>query len=152
MRPIKKRPEEISIALLTIVQRKQPDLPRFVVIPAQLVADWKITGTTIIEGTLNGIDMGRRSLKPWDENRWFIELPEPLCKKARVEKGHSVTIVMSLALDEMPVELTQLMASDSGAKSAWEKLTASQQRMLRQHILAAKQPATRQRRAKQALC
>lgn len=152
MRPIKKRPEEISIALLTIVQRKQPDLPRFVVIPAQLVADWKITGTTIIEGTLNGIDMGRRWLKPWDENRWFIELPEPLCKKARVEKGHSVTIVMSLALDEMPVELTQLMASDPGAKSAWEKLTASQQRMLRQHILAAKQPATRQRRAKQALC
>jgi len=152
MKSSKRKPEEISVALLTIVQRKQPNLPRFVVIPAQLVADWQLTGTTTVEGTLNGIDIGRRSLKPWDEQRWFVELPEPLCKKARVEKGHSVTIVMSLALEEMPAELTQLMASDPKAKSAWEKLTASQQRMLREHIVAAKQPATRERRARQALC
>lgn len=145
------KPEDISVGVLTKIQRKQPNLPRFVVIPSQLVTDWKLTGTTIVEGTLNGIDLGRRSLKQWDENRWFIELPEPLCKKARVEKGHSVTIVMSLALDEMPAELTQLMASDPKAKSAWEKLTASQQRMLREHIVAAKQPATRERRARQAL-
>lgn len=112
------KPEDISVGVLTKIQRKQPNLPRFVVIPSQLVADWKLTGTTTVEGTLNGIDMGRRSLKQWDENRWFIELPEPLCKKARVDKGHSVTIVMSLALDEMPAELTQLMASDPKAKSA----------------------------------
>ncbi len=145
------KPEDISVGLLAKVQRKQPNLPRFVIVPSQLLTDWGIKETTIVEGSLNGIDFGRRSLKRWDEQRWFIELPDTVCKKARVDTGHSVTLVMWLALNEMPAELTKLIADDPQAKSNWEKMTASQQRMLKEQVAAAIQPATRERRARLAL-
>jgi hypothetical protein len=49
-----------------------------VVVPATKVARWKLTATTTIEGTLDGVVLGRRSLKRWDDERWFIELRRDL--------------------------------------------------------------------------
>lgn len=147
----KPKPEQSSLALSVTIERKDPKLPRFVVIPSWAVAKWGLKGTTVIEGTIKGIEMGRRTLKPWDEQRWFVELPEPLCKKAGVDTGDTFTIILRLAPEEMPEELARLLAEDKAAKAAWEKLTSSQQRMLRENIAAAKQSATRMRRARQAL-
>lgn len=140
-----------SIRIAAIIERKHPKLPRFVVVPDKAVARWEIKGTTVVEGSLNGAEMGRRTLKPWDDQRWFIELPESLCRKAQVDTGDSVTITLRIAPAGLPEELAQLIANDPMAKARWEKLTSSQQRMLRENVAAAKRPATRQRRAAIAL-
>lgn len=140
-----------SILMTAIIERKHPKLPRFVVVPSKAVARWKIEGTTVVEGSLNGAEMGRRTFKPWDDQRWFIELPEPLCRRAQVDTGDSVTITLRIAPADLPEELAQLIANDPMAKARWEKLRPSQQRMLRENVAAAKQPATRQRRAAIAL-
>lgn len=140
-----------SICLIAIIERKYPQLPSFVVAPSKAVTSWKLEGTTIIEGTLNGVEMGRRALKPWDDERWFIELPEPLCRKAQVDTGDSVELTMRIASTDLPEELAQLIAADPKAKVMWEKLTSSQRRILRENVAAAKQSATRRHRAEIAL-
>lgn len=147
----KHNPEESALALLVTIERKDPKLPRFVVIPAGPVEKWGIRETTVVEGIFKGLEMGRRTLKRWDEQRWFIEIPEPLCKRAGVDTGDSVTIILRLASTELPEELAKLLAEDASAKANWEKLTKGQQRMLREEIAAAKQPATRLKRAQRAL-
>lgn len=92
-------------------------------------------------------------LKRWDDRDcWWIDLPEPLCKKAGLETGNKVTLVIRLASEDLPNELTELLKRNSTAKTSWEKLTKAQQRMLREEIFAAKSSATRIRRAEKILC
>ncbi len=93
----KRKGEQTSLGLMAKIQRKDPKLPRFIVVPSMLVKDWGITENVTIIGELNGVEMGRRSLKYWDEERWFIQIPEPLCKKANVDTGDLVTVTMYLA-------------------------------------------------------
>ena len=92
----KRKTEQTSLGLMAKIQRKDPKLPRFIVVPSMLVSDWGITENVTVIGELNGVDMGRRSLKYWDKERWFIQIPEPLCKKANVDTGDLVTVTMYL--------------------------------------------------------
>lgn len=55
------------------IERKHAELSAIVVVPATKLARWRLTGTTTVEGTLDGVALGRRSLKRWDDERWFIE-------------------------------------------------------------------------------
>ena len=82
------------------IQRKAPKLPRFIVVPNTLMDDWGIEKNVTIVGELNGVNLGRRSLKRWDADRWFIQVPEPVCKKANVDTGDMVTVTMQIAEDE----------------------------------------------------
>jgi hypothetical protein len=136
-----------SIRIGAIIARKDPRLPRFVVVPSDAVKSWKLTETTTVTGSINGHDMGRRSIKKWDEERWFIELPQPLCQEAGVDTGDRVELTIQIASDELPDELATLIAADPRAKSAWERLTPGSRRMLREHVADAKQSTTRARRA-----
>jgi hypothetical protein len=137
-----------EIVCTTTVTRHHPQLSRLVTIPLAKVAPWKLTGTTVIEGTINDTPLGRRSLKRWDEREcWWIDLPEPLCKKARVDTGDEVKLVIRLASEDLPQKLKQLLAQNSKAETKWKSMTAAQQRMLREEIFAAKTPATRTKRA-----
>ena len=140
-----------SISLKAHIERKDPQLPRFVVIGSHLVAGWKLTETTTITGTLNGHDIGRRSLKKWDVRRWFIELPQPLCQKAAVDTGEKVSLIIQIASQDLPGELQTLIASNSRAKKAWESLSSGARRMVREQVADGKQSATRSRRAARAL-
>lgn len=139
------------VELEALIERKAPNLPRFVVIPSALLAPWKLTGTTALEGILNGVDLGRRNVKRWDENRWFLELPEPLCREAGVDTGDTVRLFLTVALDRMPGELTEILETDPDARARWQRMTASQQRMLKEDVLAARTPATRRKRALRVL-
>jgi hypothetical protein len=112
------------------------------------VDPWKIKGTTTVEVTMNGVDIGRRSLKRWDDRDcWFIELADAVCRKANVETGDPVKLSLKIASEELPAELAQLIKENSQAQARWEQLTPGQQRMLREEVPDAKQPATRKRRA-----
>ena len=141
-----------QISVVTRVIKHNPEFCRLVTIPLEAVEPWKLSGTTTVEGTINGTDLGRRSLKRWDErNCWWIDLPNPLCKKAKLETGDEVTLTIRLAAEDLPEELEDLLRTDRVAQANWEKLTQAQQRMLREDIFAAKTSATRRRRAEKLL-
>jgi len=134
------------------VERKYEQFPRFVCIPLAKVAPWKLDSTTTVEGTINGVDIGRRSLKRWDDRKcWWIDLPEPLCQKARIETGDKVKLSLRIASETLPKELLELIEKDSVAMARWQKLTPGQKRMLREEIMAARQSSTRARRARPGL-
>ena len=140
-----------TITLRTRVERHHPDLPRYVVVPDSAVEPWKLGGTTVVEGAAGGVELGRRSLKRWDADRWFVDLPGKWCRDAGISTGDAVELTLRTASSELPQELARLIANSSAAEKAWDRLTASQQRILREHVLAAKRPETRERRARRAL-
>ena len=141
-----------QISVQAKVIRHNPQFSRLVTIPLEEIDPWKLTGTTTVEGTINDTDLGRRSLKRWDERQcWWIDLPEPLCKKAKIDTGDEVRIIIRPALEDLPDELTELLKTNLIAKRNWEMLTKSQQRMLREDLFNLKTPATRRRRAEKLL-
>ena len=140
------------LELEALVERKAPALPRFVVVPAERLARWSLAGTTVVEGRLGTTDLGRRTVKRWDPERWFLELPAALCRRAGVETGDRVRLILRRAPTEPPPELARLLEEDPVAREAWEGLTRSRQRMLREHVASAAKPETRERRARKALC
>ena len=145
-------PKIKEIIIQSTVIRHHPQFSRLVTIPLEEVDRWKLNGTTVVEGTINGVALGRRSLKRWDDRRcWWIDLPGPLCKKAKIDTGDRVSLRIHLASDELPAELKELLEDEPRAKARWDKLTIAQQRMLREEIFAAKGSETRKRRARKVL-
>ena len=140
-----------TISLRAQVERHRADLPRYVVVPASAVASWKLEGTTVVEGAIGGVELGRRSLKRWDDKRWFLDLPGKLCRNAGISTGEEIELALRIASSELPQELARLIAESPTARATWRRLSASQQRMLREHILGAKRPETRERRARLGL-
>ena len=136
-----------SLSLTVVIERKHPRLPRFVVVPSAVVRPWGLKMTTAVEGTLNGASIGRRTIKRWDDDRWFIEIPEPLCVRAKVDTGSAAALEIRVASNGLPKELQQLISNDAQARAAWNRLSPSQQRMLKEHVVAAKTAQTRLRRA-----
>lgn len=144
------KPKQIEITSTVI--RHHPQFSRLVTIPLDVIDSWRLSGTTVIEGTINGTELGRRSMKRWDDRDcWWIDLPEALCKKAKLETGDKVDLKIRLASEELPDELKQLLKDEPRAKANWDKLTEAQQRMLREGIFAAKSPEARKRRARKQL-
>jgi len=144
-------PKPKQITITSTVTRHHPQFARLVTIPLETVAPWKLSDTTVIEGTINDTELGRRSLKRWDDRKcWWIDLPEPLCKRAKLETGDEVTLKIRLASEDLPDELSQVL-KDRKARAKWDTLTQPQQRMLREDIYAAKSSEARTRRAKKVL-
>lgn len=140
------------LRVLTVVERHHPGFARFVTIPLATVAKWGLRATTTIEGSINNTPLGRRSLKRWDDRKcWWIDLPEPLCRKAGVAVGDRVRLELRIADDSLPDELAELLRASADAKRVWLALTQSQQRTLREDVTAAKRPHTRRRRAERLL-
>src|SRR6185295_10848298 len=91
-----------EIKIQSTIIRHMPQFSRLVTIPLKAVSAWNLDGTTVVEGTINGIELGRRSLKRWDDrNCWWIDLPEPLCKRAKIDTGDKVTLKIHLASEEL---------------------------------------------------
>ncbi|HKV09654.1 MAG TPA: YdeI/OmpD-associated family protein [Thermoanaerobaculia bacterium] len=139
------------VTLEVLIERKHPGMAAFVVVPASAVAAWSLSATTTVEGTLDGILLGRRSLLRWDAERWFVELRRETLKAAGKVPGDRAALVISIASSDLPAELQALIDGVPEARVRWEAHTRAQQRMLREEILAAKSSATRERRARRAL-
>jgi len=141
-----------ALSVSSTVEHKHKGLPRFVCIPMAMVDPWKLQGTTTVEVTMNGVNIGRRSLKHWDDrNCWWMDLSNKVCRQAGVETGDAVKLNLKIASEELPEELAQLIKVNPAARIRWAALTLGQQRMLREEILAAKQFSTRERRAARPL-
>ena len=129
------------------IERKDAALPRFVVVPTEAIAHWGLEGTTVVEGTVNGVSFGRQTIKRWDAGRWFMTVTEALCRKLGVDTGDRVEVSLRVAEEEVAPELERVLADDPVARARWDRLTASQQRQLREEVLALKSSDARHRRA-----
>src|SRR5215471_14500089 len=99
-------PKPKTITVKSKVTRHNPQFSRLVTIPIEAVVSWKLSTTTVVEGEINGTPFGRRSLKRWDDrNCWWIDLPDPLCKKAKLDTGDEVELAIRLASEDLPPEL-----------------------------------------------
>ncbi len=139
------------VRLETTVERHHPGMPRYVVVPSSEVARWNLEGTTIVEGTFRGIPLGRRSLKRWDEKRWYVELRADWCRRAGISTGDRAELVLEVASTELPDELVKVLSESEVARNCWNGMTGSQRRTVREDVLAAKRSETRERRARRAL-
>ena len=141
-----------TLNIASTIEHKHEGLPRFVCIPMAKVDPWKLQRTTTVEVTMNGVNIGRRSLKRWDDRGcWWMDLADAVCRKAKVETGDRAKLSLKIASEELPAELSHLIKKNSQARALWERLKPGQKRMLREEILAAKQPETRARRPARAL-
>jgi hypothetical protein len=84
-----------AISFRARILRKQPDLPRYIVIdPAYVAGRSKSFAAKV---TLNGIGLFDRNIHPWGKGSavFFFNLTEPQCRRARLDTGDEcqVTIV-----------------------------------------------------------
>jgi len=140
-----------ALELDVVIERQAPESPPFVVVPAARVARWKLRATTTVEGTLDGVALGRRSLKRLDERRWFVELRRDALAAIGKSAGDRARLVLEVASADLPEELERVLDEDPAARAHWEGSTDAQRRMLREHVLEAKTAAARGRRARRAL-
>lgn len=139
-----------AISIQAQLQRKDPRPPVYVVVPFADVEPWRLTGTTVVEGSANGHDFGRRTLKRWSsaaEADWFLEFTAPYCKLAGIAVGDRLELRLQLAGNEPPLELAALLREDAALRAAWEGLSDAARRAGQEHIRTAKSPATRVKRA-----
>ena len=120
-----------SVTLEVPIERKHPGLAAFVVVPASAVSAWNLSETTTVEGTLDGIPLGRRSLQRWDAGRWFVELRRETLEAVGKAPGEGATLTISIASQDLPAELQALIDNVPEARARWEAHTRAQQRMLR---------------------
>lgn len=137
-----------QITLTVVVQRKQPNLPRYLLVPTARLAGWHVTETIVVDVALDDNTIGRRTLKRWDARRWFVELPDRSCRRVGIDVGQRVTLTMRRASTEMPHELAELVQRDPQARIAWSALSESRRRMLQEEVRSGARPETRTRRAR----
>jgi hypothetical protein len=113
------------------------------------VQPWGLTGTTVVEGTANGVPFGRRTIKAWGKGAddWFIEFTAPFCKAASLSVGDRVALEFQIADASTPPELEKVLLRTKSVAAAWLALSDRERREAAEHVRAAKAPATRERRA-----
>ncbi len=144
---------EAVVKLRATIERKDPSLPRFVVVESSRLKSWNLDGTTPVDVVIEGTAVGRRNLKRWGEGRdcWFMDLTDPICKRAHVDTGDRVGLHLRRVSRALPVEITALLARNADAKRVWDGQAPGRQRMVAEYVRSAKRPDTRARRAAKAL-
>ena len=127
------------------LQRKDPSLPAFVRIPGAVVAPWRLTDWRTVEGSLDGHEFGRRTIKDWGKGSadWFVEMVKPFLAATGLEPGDVVDVELRLAGMTMPPEMAERMTTDAEFACAYEALIPNHKRKAVEHYLEAKTPAGR---------
>jgi hypothetical protein len=134
----------LPIRFRTELQRKHPDLPVFIRIPGAVVAPWGLNEWRTVEGSLDGHDFGRRTIKDWSPGPdWFVEFLKPFLARAGLKPGDAVEVELRLADMTMPPEMAGRMDSDADFARAYEALIPNHRRKVVEHYLEAKTPAGR---------
>lgn len=134
-----------TLRFRTVLQRKRPDLPVFIRIPGEIAAPWKLTDWKSVEGSLNGHDFGRRTIKDWgkDSPDWFVEFLKPYLDKAGLKPRDAVDVELRLADMTMPDEIQARIDGDPEFARAYEALIPNHKRNVIEIYLSAKTPAGR---------
>jgi hypothetical protein len=122
----------------------------YCIVPHSVVLTFRESETFVASVLINGAcDLGRRTIKPWGDGRWFIEFNKEQCRRARLRAGEDVLITVATA-PTMHDDFVEAIRSE-GLDGAWNKLTKAQRRSLNEEIFAARSEATRHRRIVKAL-
>ena len=134
-----------TLRFRTELQRKDPGLPVFISIPGAVVAPWSLTDWTTVEGSLDGHDFGRRTIKDWGKGSpdWFVEFLKPFLEAAGLKPGDTVEVELRQADMTMPPAMAERMKSDAEFARAYEGLIPNHQRKAIEHYLEAKTAAGR---------
>lgn len=134
-----------TLRFRTELQRKDPNLPVFIRIPGAVAPPWKLTEWKTVEGSLNGHDFGRRTIKDWGKGSadWFVEFLKPFLETAGLKPGDAVDVELRLADMTMPPEMVKRMQSDAEFARAYEALIPNHKRKVVEHYLEVKTPAGR---------
>lgn len=95
----------------------------------------------------SGLDWG--AIGSLLEDGYRMTAPKRLLERA--DRGAEDTRAVRAPATGMPDELARLIATNARARRSWDAMTEAEQRTLREELLAAKQSATRTRRARKAL-
>lgn len=136
-----------KIEIKVPLQQDDPAAPRYVVVPAAVIAAWNLERTTEVDIDVNDKPGGRRRLRKWDDSRWYIEFPQLVCKDLSLAAGQAVRLGIRLAVHDLPTELLLLMAEHEDARVRWDALPEPEQRSIRSHVRLAQLPKTRWMRA-----
>ena len=137
------------VTFVAELERKHPKLPVYVVVPNAKAQTLRLCTTEIVEGTMNGNVIGRRSIKKWDADErspWFVEFTSPFCKKAGIEVGDKLNVTLWLASTALPAELEHALQASPVLQAKWNALTDYSRRTSTEHVHAGKSPTTRARR------
>ena len=130
-----------TVRFVSLLDRHQPDLPVFAIVPGTVAEAFGKTRTFIVETRINGLPLGRRSIKPWGDGRWFLELTKAHCKALGVDVGSNLSVDVALA-PETPDDLRQRI-DQAGLAGAWGRLSEAQRRGFSESVFDARRPATR---------
>jgi hypothetical protein len=122
-----------------------PDMGPWFRIPAKFIHDWGLTATTTVEGTINGVSLGRRAIKdsgPKTDD-WYMSLAKPVAHAVGAKKGDEVEIELWLADMTMPDEMAARVTGDADFAKAYDALSPNHRRKAIEHYLEAKTPAGR---------
>ena len=114
-------------------------------IPARFIRAWGLTATTTVEGTIDGVPLGRRAIKdsgPKTDD-WYMGLTKDIAEAIDASKGDEVEIELWLADMTMPEEMAARMASDAEFARAYEALIPNHKRKAIEHYLEARTAAGR---------
>lgn len=130
--------------LTTMIERKQESLPCFAIIPKDIALKGG-ESTYMAEASVNGVSIGRRSIKPWgDRKRWFIEFTRPQMETLGLDIGDEITLELKSTQAE-PDELIDALRQ-RGLLDAWKTVTPSRRRLAAEQIFEAKSETTRAKR------
>jgi hypothetical protein len=115
-------------------------------------AAWGPKDRHYVAGTIGGQPM-RGTIEPTD-GRWEIHLGPAWCRDPSVASGATVEVVLQPEgpqVDDLPAELRDALRADPVARRRFESLATFYRKGFADPIVAAKQPATRERRAGQVM-
>lgn len=126
------------------IERHHADLPVYLIVPTAVVDAFARQRTFVVEAEVDGQKIGRRSIKPWGDGRWFMELTKAQCRRLAVGPGSRVEVAIALA-EEMPADLAARI-EELGLGQGWARLTEAERRSCAETVFDAKRPATRSAR------
>jgi len=101
-----------------------------------------------IEGEMHGIEFGG-AVQP-AKGRYYLLISRDFMQKQGLALGDLVDVRFNIADQDhvdVPTELATALANSEAANAIWQTLTPGKKRGYAAHVAAAKQPATRERRA-----
>lgn len=129
--------------------RHHAEMCLFALVPPELTDRLGQSQTFVVDMRIAGKDAGRRTVKPWGDGRWFLELTNRLSGRFAFAEGDSLDFEIRLA-PAVPDDLAMRVQA-AGLNVEWAGLSAACRRAYAEPVFAARRPETRERRIRHVI-